>query len=174
MFINESEANNRLSSLDNLINRLQVRKTHNGSRPKGAKNQSKEKQAEIAEDAIVLGPTAAADIHGTSISRASLLSKGIVTHGLGTDKELAPVVEDKKQKIHDKALDLILDALNRVNLTDLKGATGLAHITSELAKTAEKTGGRLNKDKEDEKPKVQVIVYAPRMREMGEYETIDV
>lgn len=176
MFISNEEANNRVSSLDNLINKLELRKTHNGGRPKGRKNDSIEKRLEIATTAIEKGCVAAAEEHNTTPSRASLLSNGIITHGNGSDEELGNKVLEKKQSIHDKALDIITQSLLGLEgkLGEVKKPTELAAIAVEMAKVAEKTGGKLAQKNEDSKPNVQVVIYAPRMKAENEYETIDI
>lgn len=172
MFITEEEGTARLNSLDNLINKLQLRKLHNGGRPKGRKNDTIEKKAEVAEDAIILGPTVAAEKHNTTISRASLLSNGIVTHSKGSDEVLAPVVNSKKEEIHNKALDLITEALESIDLSTVSKASEMASIAETMAKIAEKTA---NKQQEaNDKPKVQVIVFTPRMKSEEEFDTIDI
>lgn len=176
MFLTDEEAKSRISSLDNLVNKLELRKVHNGGRPKGRKNDTQESRLAVAEDAIVLGPTKAAEIHNTTISRASLLSDGVVTHGLSSDEELAPAVQNKKEQVHEKALDIVMSSLGLLEnqIGKVFKAKDLASIAANMARIAEKTGGRLSNNPEDNKPKVQVVVYAPRMRGEEEFEVIDI
>lgn len=175
MLISEEEASTRLSSVDNLINRLELRKIHNGGRPKGRNNDSHEDRLAIATHSIIHGPSETAREFDTTPSRASLLSNGIITHGIGADSKLAPAVRDKKQLIHEKALDIIMASLDSIgqNLDGVKKPADLASIASDMAKIAERTGGRL-KEEESNKPQVQVVIYAPRIRSAGEYEEVEI
>lgn len=182
MFIEEDKFTTRVSSLDNLINRLdgnrvdyrRVGKGNGAGRPKGRRNDSLQERLAIAEDAILHGPTEAAEIHDTTISRASLLSSGVVTHSKGSDEKLAPVVVSKKEKINQKALDLIQCALDNLEpqLDEVTKPTDLVGIAESLSKIAERTATK--NPQEENKPQVQVVVFAPRMKEMDEFETIDV
>lgn len=178
LITDDTEVTNRISSLDNLVNRLDLRKIHNGGRPRGRKNDSNETRLAVATHAIVHGPTSAAKEYSTTPSRASLLSDGVITHGLGSDSSLAPEVKGKKDMIHEKALDIIMASLDSLNnivaVNGIKKATDLAAIASDMAKIAERTGGKFKKDDEDNKPRVQVIVYAPRIRESHEYEEVEI
>jgi hypothetical protein len=189
MFIENEEANTRLSSLDNLIHKLNLRvkdkdsleirkcgKGNGAGRPPGRKNDTDEKRLEIATAAIEVGCVEAAKEHNTTPSRASLLSSGVVTHSKGADEELAPKIQNKKDTIHNQALDLITQAFLQLEcqLPEVKKATDLAHIAAEMAKVAERTGGRLKSGEQDNKPQVNVVIYAPRMKSSEEYETIDI
>jgi hypothetical protein len=175
MFISEEDVVNRVSSLDNLINRLQLRKINNGGRPKGRKNDTNEDRLDVAEYAMIHGTTKAAEKFNTTPSRASLLKDGVITHASGKDEELAPAVENKRETIHNKALDILTNALNSLDpkIPEITKPTELAAIATEMAKIAERTGGRLNPEEEN-KPKVQVVIFAPRMKEAEEFETIDI
>lgn len=176
MFISDKEADNRVSSIDNLINKLELRRIHNGGRPKGRKNDTLETRLAIAERAIEVGPTKAAAEHNTTPARASLLSNGIVTHSQGSNEKLAPAVMDKKTSIHEKALDIITSSLINLEgkLDEVKKPSELAAIAVEMAKIASKTGSPQQKAEESGRPNVNVIIYAPRMRDEGEYEVLDI
>jgi hypothetical protein len=175
MFIDSAEADKRVSSIDNLINRLELRKINNGGRPKGRKNDSNDDRLGVAEYAMIHGPSAAAERFGTTPSRASLLKDGVITHANGKDEELAPAVSNKREQVHNKALDILTNALNSLDpkIPEITKPTELAQIASEMAKIAERTGGRLN-ESEDNKPKVQVVIFTPRQKSAEEFETIDI
>lgn len=205
MFIDEKETNNRLSSLDNLLNRLngsnsrdnninrvssnsnsnsdsnsnsvpsENRKIHNGGRPKDRLNDTDDQRAEIGMISTIHGPNTAAKYYNTTPSRASLLSNGIITHGNGVDSNLHSKVKDKKEIVHEKALDIIMSSLGNIEdgLDSVKGPKDLSIIASNMAKIAERTGGRLN-NVNDNAPKVQVIVYTPRIKSSDEYEEIEI
>lgn len=174
MFINDDEAKTRLSSLDNLINKLQLKRIHNGGRPLNRKNDTDDARERVAETAIIKGPTQAAIEHDTTISRASLLSKGIITHGLGNDEELTPRVVSKRQQVHEKALDIIVASLGQLEpqLNGVKKARDLSAIAADMAKIADRTTPR--EVTADGKPNVQVIVYAPRIRDESEYDVVEI
>lgn len=175
MFISEEEVNNRVSSLDNLINRLELRKINNGGRPKGRKNDTNQERLNVAEYAMIHGSSAAAREFNTTPSRASLLKDGVITHASGSDEELAPAVKDKKETIHNKALDILTGALNSLDpmIPEIKKPSELAAIASEMAKIAERTGGRL-KPNEENKPNVQIVIFTPNQKELDESEIIDI
>jgi len=183
MFIDEKEADQKLSSLDNLLNRLNgsskvdYRKVGGDKgREKGRIEDSLEKKAEIATDAIVMGPSAAAAKHDTTISRASLLSRGIVTHRNSSDEELAPLVQSKKDQVHEKALDIITKTLLSLDskIDSVQKPVDLSAIAANMAKIAEKTGGKGYRQEEESRPKVQVVIFTPRSKEAEEFETIDI
>lgn len=180
MFIEEDAFATRVSSLDNLINRLdgnrvdyrRIGKGNGAGRPKGRRNDSLAERLAIAEDAIIHGPTAAADLHDTTPSRASLLSNGVVTHSKGSDEELAPVVVNKKDKINQRALDLIQGVLDNLNLEGINKPREAVSIAADLAKIAEKTAPK--SESGDSRPQVQVVVFTPKMKSMDDFETIDI
>jgi hypothetical protein len=181
MFLTDEETETRLSSVDNLVNRLssnsnfrsnfQIKKLHNGGRAKGRKNDSNEDRLAVATHSIIHGPTSAAESFQTTPSRASLLSQGTITHHIGPDSELAPAVLDKKEVIHNKALDIIMASLESISVRLPEKATDLASIASDMARIAERTGGRLNPVNEN-KPQVNVVIYAPRVRDISEYDEV--
>jgi len=182
MFVNDEEGNKRLSSLDNLINRLngqknikglKIKKIHNGGRPKDRENDTDDERAEIGIASLIHGPTKAAEEYDTTISRASLLSKGIATHSNGPKEELVNKVIDKKEAIHQKALDIICGALESIDdkIDKVSKPKDLAFIASSMAKVAERTSPKNSNN--DNGPKVQVVVYAPRVRDSSEYEVVE-
>lgn len=177
MFISEDKVVERESSLDNLVNKLQLRKIHNGGRPKGRKNDTTETRMQIAEHSIVHGPSETARQFNTTPSRASLLSDGIITHGNGKDNELSSKVLSKKEQIHEKALDIITKSLMGLedSLGSVKKPRELAQIASEMAKVAERTGGRLRPEDEGKRPSVQVVIYSPgQLKSSEDMEIIDI
>jgi|SRR5215510_7418745 len=188
MFLNEEESNERLSSLDNLVNRLNGtskrdyrsgldqdlinRKIHNGGRRPQRTEDSEEEKAEIAKDALIHGPTEAARMHDTTISRASLLSKGITTHRNGTNQELMERVSSKKEILHEKALDILVGALGNIdeNINEVKKVTDLSAIAANISKVAERLSPKTIHTETG--PRVQVVVYTPRIKDSSEYEEI--
>ena len=181
MFLNDDDIQERVSSLDNLVNRLSgskvksitIRKTHNGGRPLGRKNDTDETKADIGIHSIIHGPSETASTFNTTISRASLLSKGISTHSNGVDPDLAEKVQDKKELVHNRALDLIISSLDNLenSLPKVTKATDISTIAANLSKIADRTGTRSSN--EDTGPKVQVVVYAPRVKSVDEYEMVE-
>lgn len=189
MFINEEETDNRLSSLDNLLNRLngnsrvssrtdaipsENRKIHNGGRPKERLNDNDDQRAEIGLCSTIHGPNVASAVYDTTASRASLLSNGIITHSKGVDSDLHSKVKTKKDLVHEKALDIIVASLGNIedSLDSVKKPKDLSIIASNMAKIAERTGGRLQQ--ESNAPKVQVIIYTPRVKSRDEYEEVEI
>lgn len=160
--MSENETDLRLDSPDNLVNKLRIEKLHSN------RNGPRNIPPMIQTLAVALGELdsqkAAADVFGMSAPNVNYL-----THeGKKVDRDL---VKEKIGDVHSNALDSMLEAIHLIKpkLANVNKASELSRVAADLARVVEKTS-----PKEAGRANVMIVAYAPRQREEGEYETIDV
>lgn len=159
MIVDEEQALERLNSPDNLVNQLEVRKLIGPGRPENRKN---------TPDMInTLAVAAACE---TSLRAAGkefgLNHTGVNYHKKNTDAGKAGVDLARSQ-----ALDLMLESITllKPKLQDVKKATDLSKIATDMARVVEKTTPR-----ETAQTNVKVVVFNPGTKDEDSYEEITV
>lgn len=114
-----------------------------------------------------------AQTFGVSEAHAHNLKNGYITRSNGKNQELLAKKKAVLTQIHDKAADLVLDALGLVTPEKLKTIEKVKDITAvakDLATVIEKT----TPDKKDNGPGMSVHIYSPGQVDLNHFETIDV
>lgn len=183
MFVNESEAIERLNSKDNLVNKLKSSSVSEVESEVIVEEEIQESNIEIrdlhpgrtgsklnpmmrtllVETAILGGSqTRAAQAFGVTQPNVSAL----ISKGKDIDRDR---VKDSVSSAHSKALDVMLSSIELIQnkLPDVKKATDLSKIAADMGRVIEKTT-----PKESATTNVRVVVMAPMMREERDYEEI--
>lgn len=153
---------------------------HEGGRKKGDKNVSDFEREVIGATAKIEGATKTAKTFRISKHAAELYKDGkisdITKNGVRTiekDHLLQSKVDKTVEEIREKASDLVLKALNLIPSrldTEIKPQI-LAQIAKDCSTILEKTAP---KDKGHDVNRPQIVFYAPQVKEMHEFEAIDV
>lgn len=176
MYITDDELSDRIDSEANIINRLEVKKLHNGGRREGQKNLPNLVREVIAVAAREDGPVEAAKAFGVSRTHASRLSAGIINHEKGRDPELGDKVDNiikaREEQAHEAAIENLIDVLGIVKekAADIKKPETAAKIASDMAKVASSlrpkdAGNNINAG--------QVIIYAPDQKHISQYAEVN-
>lgn len=134
-----------------------------GDRGKGKEELEKEL---IAIDALMYGPSKAAEIHGVPQSSASKYADGLDIK----DEDSKATILGARHKIADAAISKLMQSLNLFNPEDIEKPMDHVRAAKDLASVVEKV---TNKDKDSDRA-VHLHLHAPRQRAEKEYETIDV
>ena len=179
-FIEESEALARLNSPENLLNKLEIRKLHNGGRREGHTNLPPMVRELAAISARIDGPKEASEQFQISRTHASRLSHGIITHAKGQDKEFADTVESavksKEEQAHEAALDKLLSAIDIVGekASSIKNAKTASKIATDMARVVSVLRPKSGLDGINVNGAAQIIIYAPQQKHVATYKTVEV
>jgi DNA-binding XRE family transcriptional regulator len=180
-FLTDKEILDRVSSPDNLANRVTVHKIEKGKR-EGDTNIPKEIKKTIA---ILTneGETqqSVADTFGVSRRAVGFIESGRPGGG-NLDPELDTVIKDTKSRVKDSrneaellAINALLEGLKvlpkEMMTGSIKKAKSLSSISKDMAFIANQMSG---KDLGEGNKSVHLHLYAPRQKAVEEYETIDV
>lgn len=176
MYLSEDEGRERLAHPDNLSN-VVVEIRQRAGRPAGSTRLSPAAREIVAQAARVLPPIEVAEAFGITRRTASNLSRGItsnVSHGRQeVNEDLKEVVEkaeeDKTKAISGKALDILMATLGDVDTSKIKSQATKVKVAKDLALIHEKMAGT-----GPQGGLTKVLIYAPRQREMKEFDVIDV
>lgn len=117
----------------------------------------------IANDALELGPSRAAEIHGVPQSSASRYA-----NGQNVSDETKSRILDAKHQIRDLATTKLLQSLHLIDPTDLE-SKDLPRVASQLSQIVERLEDKSNGNKV-----VELHMYAPNQKKVAQYEIIDV
>lgn len=183
-FISDKDIDGRLESPDNLVNRLSIHQIKRG-RSEGAI----EVPIEIKKTIAILGnegakQTEVAKAFGLHQTTVSSYERGEVGNQYTKNKELAPVIATVRERIRDNRelaeshaianLLSTLEVLPREIATDkkLKRAKAISGIAKDMAIIANQMSDK-NTNPDGSKA-VHLHLYAPRQKQVNEYETIDI
>ena len=121
----------------------------------------------IANDALELGPTRAAEYNGVSKQRASEYANG---QDLDKDPDLKNRILDKKHNIGDLAMTKLMESLSLFNPTNLTKPSDMIKSAGILAGIVEKIHGRDDKSG----GKIELHLYSPKQKNIASYDVIDV
>ena len=183
MILSDSEVEERLNSPKNLINILkreassfEVKPMPNGGRKEGSETVpskvreliasfKREKQADVAE------------AFGVSAPVVSCANRGLISSSRSRfDEELAEVGKEAEKKSLDEAHELALDCLMesmgclKSKIKDVINPVKLSRIASDMNKIA---AGGLDKDRGGITNNTKVVVFAPVMKELKDFDFID-
>lgn len=179
-FVEETEALARVNSPQNLLNKLEIKKLHNGGRREGQNNLPPMIRELAAISARIDGPTEAAKDFGISRTHASRLSAGIVTHAKGQDSEFKETIDEavqtKEEKAHDAALDRLLESIDLVanKAPEIKDAKTASKVATDMAKVISVLRPKGPLDGANINGGAQIVIYAPQQKHVATYKTVDV
>lgn len=170
MLIQLDEATERVASEDNLLNRLKVEPLVHKGNGHGRSGRGIEAQAEAVAISKEKTIREAAAETGYSQQHIVKLRRAEPT-GEKVNSELEKHIEEKVEASKDRALDKLMDALDLMDEDKLKrcNARDLSSIASNMSNIAH--GG---KDRNAAGAGIQIVVYAPRQKELKEYEYVDI
>lgn len=178
------ESDDRLARPDNLANFVEVRKLRDDDRGRkpGQKTLSPMMRSLIGAAARIDGPQAASKSFGVSVSSARHYGKGRT----GQEQPLDHVQRDQVQKNEDnlktKREKIVNGSYDRIaalfdddgpvsseNLKAMKPREAVS-VAKDLAAIADKVTPR----EHDTGQRVQVVVFAPKIKEEKDYESIEI
>ena len=197
MLVSPEEAEARLTSPNNLLNRRELDKTarqnirtkfpthpedncaikpiHNGGRRPGDTNLSPEQRAVIGSEAQLQTLDAVADKFGISRHHAHELANGKVFTANGQDDELIKDINNKLHEPHKLAVEKLTQTLLALDEDKIKAigkAKDLASVASHLSRIAENTAP-LKHDDEDARSSARIIVYSPTIKQENHYSSVE-
>jgi hypothetical protein len=176
-----TESDERIDREDNLANKVEIRKLHEGGRKNGDTNLSPMMRTLIGAAAEVDQNNAkTAKTFGVSDRAVANYRKGRTSHSTPIKaeaktevEEVVETVRDQKQDIKSKAtsrLDSLFDGpISAENLQTLKPREAVS-VAKDLATVIDRVSIR----ESGQDQKVQINIFAPRQREEKEYEVVDV
>lgn len=175
MYLTEDEAARRLRAPSNLVN-VVVEFRKRAGRPVGSTRLSSSAREIVAQAARVLPPIEVAKTFGISRRTASNLSRGVssnTTHGrqhINEDLAAATkeVEEERSKVISGRALDILMATLEGVDPSRVKSQASKVRMAKDLAIIHEKMNGH-----GPQNGLTKVLIYAPRQKDMKEFEIID-
>lgn len=182
-FLTDEEIEERIKSPENLANKIIIHKLERG-RPVG----SEETPKEIKK--LVAALTAEGESQ-VSIREAFDLDKSVVSniaHGRTSNGNVSPDLQGVQDKVKTKikerkdfavanAIDTLLSSIAHLDskLPSVKKAVELSSIARNMSGIVSSlTEKEKNKDSEDKAAQVHLHIYAPKQKEVEEYEIIDV
>lgn len=121
----------------------------------------------VALDAIELGPTAAAMIHGVTVSSASRYADG---KDVGDDETRARILSTRHE-IQDVAIAKLMDTLNIIEPNELIKTKDKVMVLNSLSNLVDKIG---EKNNPNGMGSVHLHLYAPAQKKETDYKVIDV
>lgn len=198
-FISDEQVKERVERPDNLINRpklntpaprrsnndkedrqqervekddyVAIAPLHNGGRRQGDKNIPEFMRALIGVSANIDTLDEVAENFGVSSHHAFELKHGMHSHAQGANPELVQKVNEGLQTPHELAVDRLTKSLMSISdddLTNLKPREKIA-AASQLARVVDSTKPI---QKETEHQGVQLLVYAPTIKQENVYESV--
>ncbi len=170
-----SEAQERLSSQDNLVNKFEIRTLkHNAGNPTGTKGRGLEAQVAAAALGRVLPHKEAARITGYCENHVSRLSRGITTqddHTRVIKEDLKEKTDQKMVEIRDEAVTKLMLAMGMIGSENLSrcNARDLSIVASNMSRVVERT-----LPKEANSNNLNLVVYAPQQKSLGDFEVVEV
>jgi len=154
-------------TLDDFINKTDKTKITIVGENHGKRGESKDEIIKeiIANDAIVLGSSKAAELHGISQPSASKYS-----NGLDVSEETRERVLAKKYDIADAATAKLMNALNLFEPSDIEKPLDKIRAASMLANIVEK----VSSNSKHGEGGIHLHLYAPKQNDLKKYEVIDV
>lgn len=123
-----------------------------------------------AVDAIILTQKETADIHGITQTSVNNYTNGRISADSAPDVELTAVVESTRHKIENKAVAALMATLNLFDPSGLENQMEVVNAAGKLSSIVEKIKGREKNDGNN----VHLHLYAPRMKRLEDYETVEV
>jgi len=166
MIVHEDEALERVNSPNNLTNKLlEIRKLHS--------NRTGPKAIPPMVTALAVTSSIISGSQKASGEAFGMTQANVAYHkNHGKNEETQDLIKKQVGDVHSKALDGMIACLDGLKdkIPNVKKATDLSSIASNLARVVEKTSPK----ETNINTNVKVLVYQPRTREEAEYESIAV
>jgi len=176
-FLSDKEIADRISSKDNLINRLEIHQI------KGSREGKSETPIEIQKVAAILsnqGESCRNLERGLGVCRESIndFSKAESKHSLELERVIKDVKDQNdlnRESAESKAIEVLLNSLNLLPdaLAGTRKAKTLSSVAKDMAAIANQMGNK-DTDGEGNVKTMHLHLYAPKMKETKDYEVIDV
>ena len=170
MLIELEQAAERLESPDNIVNRLDIQPIPKGGNPYGRHGRPFEEK--VNAGALAHIKTSREVAEETGYSARQVRSLKIASPDQSTiDKELASAIDQKLDQCRDKALDRLMESLGLLNdekmeKCNAKDLSAVAANMSKVASNSSRAGVAGNQ--------FNVVIYAPRQKELKEFDCVDV
>lgn len=176
MYLTEDEARERLNHSQNLSN-VVVEFKRRAGRPTGSPRLSDSARAIVASAAQVLPVKEIAEAFNLHPKTVSNLKRGVSSNtSLGRqvknedlEADTKKLEEDRTSRISSKALDILLATLEGVDPNKVTSQVSKVKMAKDLAIVHEKMMG-----KGPQEGLTKVVVYAPRQRDIKEFDVIEV
>lgn len=169
------EAQSRLSSTDNLLNKLELRELkHNKGNSVGVKGRGIEIQAKAAALAHVLPSKDVQRITGYGPAHINRLKQGITSENVPfapVNEELKEKTEEKLKVIRDEAVKKLMLAMGMITPDKLEKceARDLSIVAGNMSKIVERTI-----PKESSTNTVNLVVYSPQQKSLRDFEVVEI
>ena len=144
-----------------------ITKNEHAVRERG-EGRTEEQKEIIANTAIELGSTKAAEIHGTSQRLADGYSKG--EHIKNEDARAR--ILSKRHDIADVAVTKLMETLGLIQPDNFEKESDKVKAAAALANVVDKLSPATDRNKGDSQ--VQIVFYNPGQKDLREYKVIDV
>jgi hypothetical protein len=181
MYKTVKESDERLQDEDNLCAKIDVKPLHVGGRKNGDKNLTPMMRTLIGAAAEIDGNNKeTAKTFGVSDRQVANLRLGRTSHATSIDPvakseivEAVQTAQDARAQVREKATSrlasLFDEAISEENLATLKPREAISaakDLATVIDRVTPKEGGSDNR--------VQFVIFAPRVKEEKEYDTVDV
>lgn len=178
MLITKEQAEKRLNSPDNILNKVErknshfeIRKLHAGGRKEGVTTLTKADRliagtlGQIYDQSSVAKDFGITRQHVNNLAHGRTDSRG---NGSGTGLAESGILDEVKER----ALQKVLSAVDLMSDKKLEGcnAKDLAGIASNMSKVYSNVSPKDNNDG----ARVQVVLYAPRVKEEREFQVVEI
>lgn len=176
MILTDEQLKERHSSphnLKNILHKITGKGQHKGQKRGDSKGLDNNDRALIALTAQVDTIENTAEAFGVSTASVSAYKSGVtslnpLTRSEKSSSELKEILETKKSKVSETALDKLIDALDNVDIEDSKKALTLTTVSKNLAEIHEKMTGK------EKSSGVKVTIFSPNQKMIGDYEVVEV
>lgn len=182
MLLNDEEANQRINSADNLLNKLGMESQgghgnsivvplHNGGRRPGDKNLPEFLKPIVGTAANLQKSEDVAEAFNISKSQVDQFKEGN-RYFRTPDNELKNQIDKSLGTVQEMAIHRLMKALNILDdkINDEVKATDLSTISKDMSGIVERIRGRSSTNIAN----AQFIIYAPRQKSLDAYEVIEV
>ena len=171
MLIELAQIEQRVNSPDNILNRLEIQPLPKGGNPYGRHGRGIEIQTHAAVLAQFKTSAAVARETGYSEREVKYLKIAEPNQNGKVNQELANRIDEKMDEVRDKALERTMEALGLLDEEKMEkcNAKDLSVVAANMSKVASNTGHQGNIGAQ-----LNVIVYAPRQKELKEFDFVDV
>jgi len=170
MLIELEQVEGRILSEDNILNKLEVKPIQKGGNPYGRHGRPFEEKVNAGALAHIKTSREVAEETGYSARQVRSLKIASPDHQT-LDKKLANAIDQKLDQCRDKALDRLMESLGLLNNEKMEkcNAKDLSAVAANMSKVAANSsragvaGNQFN-----------VVIYAPRQKELKEFDCVDV
>lgn len=177
MILSEEQLQQRKDSpenLSNIIHKILGKGQHRNQSRGDSKALDVETQALIGLTAKMDTVKNTAKAFGVSPASVNAYKSGVTslnptTRSESKSESLKELVNSKAAKVSGAAVDILMDALDRVDLDDTKEAIKLTNVAKNLSDIHEKM-----RPQEERNTGVKVTILSPSQRQLTSYDIIDV